>query len=281
MQVRAWEWGLALAFLVALVLWMAPLGMDDFSAVFWPAGRASGDPYASGVYFYPIWNTWMLRVLAIYPPQFGLSFLWACSIVYVVALAPVWGTPSWIALLCPPFLMAMLYGHPFDAMVLVGVTLLWSGWDRQEAWWMGIGLALCLFKVQLGLVPALVATYQMVFRARGRRWLGLAIPAGMVSLATWLEWVFYGRLWVGPWLEALCQAPKVAEAYNVAAVLKLHWFWFLWLPIGLWFLPQVQGFRRRLWIAMALNLLISPYWAGYSLYPLVAMAGCWTRRAEG
>lgn len=274
MRVRAWEWGLGLGLLVALVVWVAPLGMDDFSAVFWPAGRA-GDPYASEVYFYPVWNTWMLRVLAISPRQFGLCFLWACSIVYVIALAPVWDTPSWMALLSPPFLMALLYGHPFEAMTFVGVTLLWSGWDRRQAWWMGIGMALCLFKVQLGIVPALVAAYQLVFRARGRRWLSLAIPMGMVGLATLGEWVCYGRLWVGPWLEALSRASGGAGQCNVSAVLKMGQVWFFWLPIGLWFLSTVQSFRRRLWVAMALSLLVSPYWAGYSLWPLVAMAGCW------
>ena len=276
---QAVQLGLGLGFVGALVLIVSPMGVDDFSEVFWPAGRAA-DPYASGVYFYPVWNTWMLRALALFPRQFGLCFLWACSMVYVLTLAPVWDTPSWVALLAPPFLTAMFFGHPFEAMVFVGVSLLWLGWRWRQAGWMGMGIALCLFKPQLGLLPALVGAYTLAFCAGGRRWAGLAIPVGMVCLATLLEWVFYGVVWVSPWWEAMRQAPKVAAAWNVSALLTLRVFWFLWLPIGLWFLPKVQGFRRRLWVAMALGLLISPYWAGYSLYPLVAMAGCWTRRGE-
>jgi hypothetical protein len=276
MRVRAWEWGLGLGLIISMAIMVTPTGVDDFSQVFWPAGRA-GDPYASGLYFYPVWNTWVLRVLALFPREVGLGLIWSCNVVYVITFALVWDTPPWMALLAPPFLTAMLFGHPFEALVLIGVSLLWLGWRWDRAWLLGLGLVFCLFKPQLGFLPALVGAYTLA-SSRRRGWSGWAIPMGFVCLATLLEWAVYDGLWWGPWWRAMRQAPEVTAAWNASFVQGFHLFSVLWLPIGLWLLSKVEDLRRRLWVAMALGLLISPYWAGYSLYPLVAMAGCWARR---
>lgn len=275
---EAIQWGVGLAFVLLLAMHIMPLGVDDFSEVFWPAGRAA-DPYASGIYFYPVWCTWVLRFLGLLPREVGLMLIWSLSLVVVLTVAPVWDTPLWVPLLAPPFVKAMCYGHPFEALVLAGVSLVWLGWHWRLTWVMGMGLALCLFKPHLGWSPVLVAACSLALDKDGRRWLGLAVPVGMVIVATSLEWAVSGVLWVGPWWGAVRQAPQIAATWNVSRALGFEFCWFFWLPIGLWLVWKVQDFRRRLWVAMAFGLLLSPYWCSYILYPLVAMAGCW--RSDG
>lgn len=274
-RVRMAEEGMAIGLVVALIL-MAGLATDDFSLVFWPAGRMS-DPYASELYYYPVWNTWVLRGVALLPRVVGLALVGAFNVIVVLACSPVWETPGWLVFIAPPFFFGFLSGHPFEAVVFAGVSLACVGWRRRKAGLMGLGLALCLFKLQLGLLPALVVVY-WISGSRESRWLAWAIPIGMIVATTLLDWGLYGQLWLGPWWGAVQRVPEVV--WNVSPVRVFGVFSAVWIPIGLWFGYNVQDFQRRVWLAMAVSLLISPYWGGYSLWPLLAMAGCWRGRRE-
>lgn len=274
-RVRMIEVGIALGLVIALILLVTPTEQDDFSRVFRPAGQGR-DPYASGVYFYPAWNTWILRGGALLPRAVGLALVWTLNVIVVLACTPVWATPGWMGLLSPPFIACLFFGHPFEAAVFAGLSLASIGYRDGHAWMMGLGLALCMFKPQMGLLPAVWVGLCMLGTQAGRRawW----IPTSLVLATTILDWGFSGQLWMGPWWRVIQQAPQVVVEWNASLVQGFHFFSVLWLPIGLWLCYKIENFQRRLWLAMAIGLLVSPYWAGYSLWPLVAMAGCWQRR---
>jgi hypothetical protein len=254
--------GVALALIVALAIWVLPQGHDDFTQVLWPAARAR-EPYAPGCHFwYPAWSLYLLKCVAWLPPHVGLVLVWLCSLGLLLICCQRWGTPGLLVLCAPPFLWGMIWGEPFEALILVGLTLASTGRE-------GLGLMLLMVKPQLGLVPGLVAL------ARKPR---AALPAIAVAAGiTALDWALTGRLWLIPYWQAMTAAEDFA-LWNAGPWRVFGVFSLLWLPPGLWMLLSQKDEHRRLFVAYALGLLLSPYWAIYSLWPLVAMAGAWREK---
>jgi len=96
----------------------------------------------------------------------------------------------------------------------------------------------------------------------------------LVASTTALDLALTGRLWVIPWYHAL--QGRAWSAWNASPWGVFGWLSLLWLPVGLWAISQQKDERGRLFVAYALGLLVSPYWAWHSLWPLVAMAGSQT-----
>ena len=254
---QAVTWGIVLGLYCHLFLAILRGGLDDYTNVFRPAILA-GEPYADGLlYWYPPWNTVVLQLL---PETVALAIIWGFSILVVLVLSKQWNTPPWIVLLSPVFLNAMVVACPFEALFFLGISLTLSG--------SGVGLGLCLvmFKPQLALLVV-----PLVIVRKGLKSLGW--PLWMVAVVTCVDYLVTGRFWLIPWWENL-QRVDVGSAYNVALWPALGVLSLLWVPLGAWLFVRAQGnFRRELWLATAGSLLFSPYWAAYSLWPLVAMVG--------
>jgi len=274
-RMRAVEYGLAVGLVIGMVLLVDPYGGNDFSAVFWQAGKVE-EPYDKAVYpahhffAYPVWNVWVLRLLSLPLPGVGLACIYALGVLAVLELAPRWGTPAWLVLLSPVFLKGILFAQPFEVLVFVGLTLVVVGWESE--WVVGLGLCLLIFKMQVGFVPALFIGL--------RRLRATLLPVLMVLVTTGADFVLTRRLWVSPWWQALSYAPEAA--WNDSLWARLGFFSLLWIPVGLWLLKMVWGdLRKELWVVVAVGMLCMPYWSSISLWPLVAMVGCWgTNRAQ-
>lgn len=263
---NAVEYGIALGLVVGLVILVSPTGPNDYSAIFWTAGRVV-DPYDQSVYqglglfAYPIWNVVVLRFAALFPVRVGLACVYLVSVLAALVLAPRWGTPAWLVLLSPVFFKALIHAQPFEAFVFAGLTLIVIGRP-------GLGLCLLAFKPQIGFAPALLVILRKPRAA--------LLPMVMALGATVGELFLTGRLWVFPWLQALRHIPGVY--WNDSLWGGLGIFSLLWIPMGLWLLDG--DLRRELWVATAIGILCMPYWTSASLWPLVAMVGCWRSKHD-
>ena len=262
-RVTAVEHGLALGLFVALVIMALPGAGDDFSAVLRVAVREP-NPYTVALpacrsVVYPIWNVYLLRLLAVFPREVGLSAVWLVSLAAVLTLARHWHTPAWVVLVSPVFLSGLFWGQPFEALAFMGLTLILLGHP-------GLGLCLLMFKPQLAAIPMLYVAVAF--------WRSLLLPAGMVVVITMVDCLLTGRLWVFDWWLALRAACLPGNHSLWSSVGPLSFFW---LPVLAWLLSKwARGDARRgLWLATAASLLVVPYWGAYSLWPLVATMGCW------
>lgn len=244
---------------VALLAWGHFWPHDDMTVVLCPAALAQR-PYTAG-FLYPIWTLYLLRAFCCMPRWSAtLAAVW--SVLVVLVCSGTWRTLTWVPLLAPPFLLGLVWGHPFEAVVFLGLTLI----ARGHAGW---GLALLAFKPQLGLVPGLYVAW-----AHRREWKTFVPLAVLVIVTTSLDLALgEGRFWVVPFYRATSMV--VNASWNMSLWQAFRWMSLLWLPIGGWALSSQGDVRRRLAMAYAIGLLLVPYWAAYSLWPLVAMAGCW------
>jgi hypothetical protein len=283
---QAVEFGIALGLIIGLALVVAPLGRDDFSRFFWPVGRGA-NPYGPGTFFwYPVWNVLVLRLACLLPRVACLVLIWALNVGVVLWVSRAWDTPAWVTLVSPPFVWAMLLGHPWEAVVLAGLTLALRGWQRGQGWMVGLGLALMLFKPQIGVWPGLLIVLALSGsrEGQGRKW--LLVPAGLVIASTVADFAISGRWWmISLWQEL----PFMGQGENIinhSLTVTFGWANLLWLPVVGWLLWQLRArfvgdSRRELWVAVAVGFLLGPYWSAYSLWPLVTMAGCWLKNKGG
>ena len=252
-RLNAIEWGIALGLVVGMCLVILPIADDDFTRVFWRIARGWG-PIPPSTYWYPFWNTWMLRPLGALPCNVGLVLIWAFSVVVVLKLTPVWGTPAWVVLLCPVFIVCLGYGQPFEAVVFVGLTLVAIA---GKQWEIAAGIVLLLFKPQVGFLPAVLACW---WALRRRWWVVLAVPVIMAVISG--DW----------WVVALRESGGVG--WNNAP--RLGIMSLFWLVPGAWLIVRFKNnLKQQLWVATLFSFLLVPYWTFYSLWPLAAMAGCW------
>lgn len=276
-RVSAAEIGMALGLLIGLILVVMPLGKDDFSRVFWPAAQLD-EPYSYPLWYpYPAWNTWYLHLFALYSRETGLLYIWILTLAFMFRFVRVWGTPAWVVLISPPFLFGMFFGHPFEALFFVGISLCVIGLERDDTLITGVGLCLMLFKPQLAFLPGLFICLALLKQGR---WEGPAIPLAWIGVITAFDWIYTERLWIDPWLEVMRQMPAV-EHWNASLWIGFYWGSLLWVPVGIWALLKMArgNTAKELWVVTAAGLLLSPYWAGYSLWPLVAMSGCWRKES--
>jgi len=275
-RTKAVEYGIAVGLVIWLTVAVLSSARDDFSVVMLPAALAR-EPYGVLYYWYPPWNTWLLHLWALLPREVGLVAIWVFSICTALIASRRWGTPPWLVLVSPVLFECLFFGHPFEAMLLWGFVLIAEGWENDSWVSVGLGLALLAFKPQLGWAPGLFVTL-LALQSSGIR-KALAIPVALVASVTLFDFVATGRLWVIPLWPSLDLAP--GTPWNSSPVLGWGPFALLWIPVGMWVLRRITGIRRQLWVATAVGLLLTPYWTTYSLWPLVAMVGCWgTNRAQ-
>lgn len=270
---KAIEWGIALGLLVAMVIMVLPTGRDDFSVHLWPAGRTL-QPYSVTRYWYPVPCTWVLRLLGLLPREVALIVVWLIDILVCLWACKVWRTPAWVVLLSPVFLPALVYGHLFDAVFLAGLTLALLGWEYVPSrWdWVGSGMALMLFKPQLAWVPCLMFFLMVAFWPGMRR--ALLVPFMMGVVTTLADYLLTGQWWIVPFVQGLQVAGSMNMGWNDSLWRLLGPFSLLWLVPVLWLASKVQCFRREVWLCLLLGLLISPYFGIFSLWPVLATAGC-------
>lgn len=250
--------GLALAFLVVGYFCYTS---NDMKHAFYPATQAA-EPYSQEIgFFYPVWALYFLKVFLVFGPGWGAIEAGLLCIVVALVCSERWGTPAWVSLIAPVLLLGVGYCHPFEALVLLGLTLVSQGHA-------GLGLMLLAFKPQLGFVPGLYVAWQ-----HRREWRAFVPLALLVIGTTGLDLALTGRLWVIPFCHTIRDTPGLS--WNASLWPALGWLSLLWLPIGAWALRSQRCEQRRLFIAYVLGLLLMPYWSALSLWPLVAMAGCW------
>lgn len=251
--------GVVMAVLIVGYFW--PL--DDMTTSFCPNALAA-KPYNAG-FLYPVWTLYLLKAVCCTSRWAAtLAGVWSVSVVLVCS--GKWRTPAWMLLLAPPFLVGLFWGHPFEAFVFLGLTLVVRGH-------VGWGLALLAFKPQLGVVPGLYVAW-----THRREWKTFAPLVLLIIAITGLDLVLMGRGWWLPFYQAI--GPMADVSWNVSFWRVFRWLSLLWLPIGSWALFSQEGVRKRLFVAYLLGLLLMPYWAVYSLWPLVAMMGCWLNRGR-
>jgi hypothetical protein len=283
MKQQAVEWGLSLGLVIGLVLVVAPLGRDDFSRFFWPVGKGA-NPYESGTFFwYPIWNVLVLRLVCLLPRVLCLILVWGLNVGVAMWASRAWGTPAWVTLVSPPFIWAMILGHPWEAVVMAGLTLALQGWQRGRGWPVGLGLALMLFKPQVGLWPGVLVALGLSRKVQGRRW--LLVPVGLVIVSSLVDFGLSGQWWMVSLWQELPFAGQGENIINHSLAVTFMWANVLWLPVVGWLLWQLRASfvgdsRRELWVAVAVGFLLGPYWSAYSLWPLVTMAGCWHKSSK-
>lgn len=275
MNINAVSAGIALGLVVFLLVAIAPAGRDDYSKVFYPATQVK-EPYNANSYFwYPVWNLWSLHILALLPRQVALLVIWLFNCTVVFWICPHWRTSPWVVFISPPFFVAMLFGHPFEAIFVAGITFVLIGW-AQSPILVGLGLCLMLFKPQLAVVPGLLISLE-ILRVKQLR-LALLFPIALAAFSTTADFALTGRLWIIPFLQVLHQPHKVL--WNASLWGTFQYFSLLWIPLGIWLLRQMRGYwNRRLFVAITISLLVVPYWWAASLWPLVAMLGCWTKES--
>lgn len=260
--------GIAIAFqVVSFFYWNS----DDMVAILCPAVKTA-EPYRIGNgFFYPIWTLHLLRIFCHASHWTGvLAGTW--SILVVLTCTEYWYVPAWVALISPPFLWGIGFCHPFEALTFLGLTLAVVYWYKNE-WLVGIGLALMAFKPQLGFVPGLYIAWQ-----HRREWRIFLPPILLILGTTCLDFVLTDRLWIIPFYR-MTQS-TVDLPWNSSLWDSFGWLSLLWLPIGIWALLAQKSERKRLFITYILGLLLMPYWAAYSLWPLIAMVGCWKNLPE-
>jgi hypothetical protein len=248
--------GTALAFLVVAYFYW---GSNDMSYAFAPATRAT-EPYGpeGQFFYYPIWALYFLKGMLLLGVEWAAIGAGLMCIVAAWLCSEKWDTPPWITLIAPPLLLGIGYTHPFEALVLAGLTLGLQGH-------VGIALCLLMFKPSIGFMPGLYLAL--------RHQKGFTLPTLLVVGSTAVDFALTGRLWLIPFCETIKNTPGLA--WNASLWPFFGWLSLLWLPIGLWILFSQRSEKRRLFIAYALGLLLCPYWGALSSWPLVAMVGCW------
>jgi hypothetical protein len=146
-----------------------------------------------------------------------------------------------------------------EALVLLGVTLAWLVILQKIRWqWMGLAIMLMMIKPQVGFLLSILFMCWL-YDDRGWKRLGwsiwIAMAIFMVSMILYPTWG--DDIWVT--MKAYVAPPTNASIFP---------WGLLTLPILLFKMPRLI----RLRIALAINLLCSPYFLLYHTTTLIAVA---------
>ena len=248
--------------------------------IIWQSIRNGNIQYGDGLYN-PPWGLLFILPLSFLPLQTGWGiwiFLTMAVLVFSVPTDPkypFWGRLLVIFALVMAYPTLRLYADAnVDALIVVGIWLLVSGYRQQNSWLLALGALITTLKPQAASLLLLMLAYAGWHDLPRQVWLRAAMLIGAV--------VFFSLLWWGPaWFDANfvsglpqengISLPALLNKWNlppVAILMTQLVVAVLTLSIVMQAQPIFSPINTALLISA--SLLVSPYANAHSLILVLA-----------